>query len=77
MDIHLDLIPGDLCWVMKDNKPIQLSIDSISIVVALDYSKKNITTGVKYHLTMGAFGGDYQREDICKTRQELKEKIFG
>ncbi len=77
MDIHLDFIPGDICWVMKDNAPTQLKIESVSITVALDYSKKNITVGAKYHLSNGAIGGDYTEKEMCHTKNELKAKIFG
>ena len=77
MDIHLDFVPGETCWVMDKNLPVQLKVDSVSIVVGLDYSKKNITVGSKYHLAMGAYGGDYDAKDICHTKQELKEKVFG
>lgn len=76
MDIHLDFVPGMFVWVMNDNRPIQLKVDSVSITVALDYSKKNVTTCAKYHLTNGAFGSEFTEKSLCHTKDELKEKVF-
>lgn len=77
MDIHLDFKPGEYCWVMKDNSPVQLIVDSVTIVCALDFSKKNVTFDVKYHLSLGAIGGVYSAKSMCHTKEELQELIFG
>lgn len=77
MDIHLNFNPGEYCWVMKDNFPMRLIVDSATIVCALDTSKKNVTFDVKYHLSLGIFGGEYSEKSMCRTKEELKEKIFG
>lgn len=77
MDIHLDLKPGEKCWVMEKNRPVQLVVEKISINVGLDLSRKNVVVDAIYHCSIGAIGGEYKREDLCKTKDELKEKIFG
>ena len=77
MDIHLDFNPGDYCWVMKDNFPVQLIVYSATIVCALDMSKKNVTFDVKYYLSLGAIGGEYSAKSMYHTKEELKESIFG
>lgn len=75
MDIHLEFVPGDSCWVMCQNRPIELIVDTVSIYVGLDHSQ--IKVGIEYGLGSGSFGGKYRREDMCHTKEELKQKIFG
>lgn len=77
MDIHLDFEPGNFCWVMKDNVPVQLKVESVRIVVALDFSKKNVTFDAIYYLSLGVTGGEYRAKSMFHTKQELKESIFG
>lgn len=68
MDIHLDFKPGDFCWVMKDNSPMQLKVESVTIVIALDLSRKNVTHDAKYYLSLGAIGA-YITKNQCSIQK--------
>ena len=77
MNINLDYIPGDYAWVMLENEPVQLVVNSIDINVSLDYSKDKIVIGASYNLSNGRLGGKFSIKQMCHTKDELKEKIFG
>lgn len=77
MNINLDYTPGDYAWVMLENEPVQLVVYSIDITVMLDHSEDKITIGMSYNLSNGRFGGKFSIKQMCHTKEELKEKIFG
>lgn len=62
-------MPGDYVWVMRDNKPVFLRVDYVTITI-----NPNLVTIVSYNLEDGR---EYGSKEIAETKVELREKIFG
>ena len=67
--------PRQEVWVMQNNKPIKLFVDSININIGLDSDKK-IKYGITYNLFNGSFGGRFKENEIYATKEDLKNSIF-
>ncbi len=76
MDIHLDYGPGDRCWVMDGSDPREMTIDYAQIYVGPDHNGR-LKIDVKYHLPGAFFCKEARAEYMCRTKEELKEKVFG
>ena len=76
MIIETKFNPGQEVWVIKDNKPINLFIDSINIIAGLDFNKQITYTKI-YNLANGHFGGKFEENEIYVTKEDLKNSLFG
>lgn len=69
--------PGDEAWMMKGNYPEKFEI--VGIRPASQLLKSPIP--LKYTYIIANMDGDeyeyIEEEDLCKTKEELKQKIFG
>ena len=77
MEIQTKFKPGDPVWYMKNNKPLQRSINRIRIFSG--YEDGGIYVRVQY--TFDSFDAVsekfYDESDLFATKEELKESIFG
>ncbi len=75
MNIKTKCNPGDKIWVMLDNRPIALFIDSINIKCFLDYDKKP-NHSIIYSASNGIYGGKFTEKEIFISKEDLKEHLF-
>lgn len=77
MDIHIDFVPGDFVWAMVENKPIEIQITEVEIYVRFDVTNKKPVYNEIYKCLAATDRYQFYRRDISKTKEELKEKVFG
>jgi hypothetical protein len=75
--INSKFSPGDEAWMMMDNYPVKLEI--IGLRISQQLLKSPSTLRYTY-MVSDEDGDEYDKveeEDLCKTKEELKQKIFG
>ena len=77
MDIHIDFVPGDFVWAMVENQPIEIQINEVQINVRFDLTNKTPIYSEIYKCSVASNKYQFYRRDISKTKEELKEKVFG
>lgn len=75
MNIKTKFNPGQEVWVMYKNKPLNLFVYSIHIVIALNDDKQEIS-GITYNCVNGAYGGSFKENQIYNSKEELKNELF-
>lgn len=75
MNIKTRYNPGDKVWTMIENKPEYLIVNSISIIVSLDFNK-GIKYNIKYNCSLGYIGGNYVEKELFATKEDLKNYLF-
>lgn len=76
MNIKTKYKPGDKVWVMIKNKPQYLIVNSISIIVSLNFNKE-IGYYINYNCSLGCLGGNYEEKELFATKEDLKNYLFG
>lgn len=76
MNIKTKYNPGDKVWTMIKNKPEYLIINTISIIVSLDFNK-GIEYNIKYNCSLGSLGGNYEEKELFDRKEDLKNYLFG
>ena len=74
MDIKTKYNPGDKVWVMINNKPIALFIDSIDIRCFLDYDKIP-NHSIIYSASNGIYGGKFTGKEIFVSKEDFKRTL--
>ena len=68
--------PGSMVWTMINNKPIEARVEIIAIRVARDVNR-NCLSYIDYELTCDAGRIIRKEADLCSTKEELKQHVFG
>ena len=77
MELRTKYNIGDICWMMYDNHPIQVEINSCTVEVSNEGKKGGLYVGIKYAAFRGKdLMGIVPQYELYRDKEELKNALF-